>query len=159
MEDFKNQHRVGGVRDMPLNTDNAAPAGNTTYGGNAFMENSSAGQNTTGHDVGLGAASNTAQVPSTGAPSQGDYDNYGTNHGDTPSGTGTGIGNKIKGMAAQGHGLGEALRANVGAAVDTMAGDKEGQARNEEIARKGRYEINERQFAPKGNKGSDQRVL
>lgn len=59
-------------------------------------------------------------------------------------------GRNIKGVFAQGHGLGEILRGNINAAIDTLTGDKVGQAKDEETARRGYREFETRQFEKKG---------
>ncbi|KAK0386016.1 hypothetical protein NLU13_5853 [Sarocladium strictum] len=67
---------------------------------------------------------------------------------DNPSGhhTGSNLINKAKGVAAQGHGLGENLRGNINAAVDTALNDKQGQAKDESVASKGEREVINKKF-------------
>lgn len=54
---------------------------------------------------------------------------------------GPGIINKAKGVVAQTHGLGENLRGNFNAAVDTAFNDKKGQRIDEATASKGEREV------------------
>lgn len=54
--------------------------------------------------------------------------------------------NKVKEVAAQGHGLGENLRGNFNAAVDTAFNDKTGQQRDEAVASKGEREVINKEF-------------
>ncbi|KAK2037989.1 hypothetical protein LZ31DRAFT_546516 [Colletotrichum somersetense] len=61
-----------------------------------------------------------------------------------------GIGQQIKGAFAQGHGVGEVLRGKFNSAVDTAAGDPQGQAKNKEIATGGEREFATKDFVKKG---------
>ncbi|KAK3318633.1 hypothetical protein B0H66DRAFT_245654 [Apodospora peruviana] len=72
----------------------------------------------------------------------------GTTH--QPGSTGASIGEKAKGLFAKGHGIGESLRGNATAAVDSFAGDNEAQRRDEELAAKGTRETLTGQFEKKG---------
>ncbi|KAK1994524.1 hypothetical protein LX36DRAFT_660453 [Colletotrichum falcatum] len=61
-----------------------------------------------------------------------------------------GIGQQIKGAFAQGHGVGEVLRSKFNSAVDTAAGDPQGQAKNKGIATGGEREFATKDFVKKG---------
>ncbi|KAH8172275.1 hypothetical protein LIA77_09043 [Sarocladium implicatum] len=68
---------------------------------------------------------------------------------ESPSGqhSGSNIMHKAKGVLAQGHGLGENIRGNFNAAVDTAFNDKQGQAKDEAVASKGAHEVINKDFA------------
>ncbi|OLN87859.1 hypothetical protein CCHL11_00149 [Colletotrichum chlorophyti] len=70
--------------------------------------------------------------------------------GDAPTTHGGGIGQQIKGVFAQGHGVGEVLRGKFNSAVDTMAGDSEGLAEDKTVTTGGEREFANRDFAKKG---------
>lgn len=79
----------------------------------------------------------------------------GTGHSAAPVAVGSGaqrhgVGRDIKGAFAKGHGLGEIIRGEFNSAIDTLTGDKVGQAKNEEVARKGYREFETRRFEKKG---------
>ncbi|KAK2005615.1 hypothetical protein LZ32DRAFT_611945 [Colletotrichum eremochloae] len=61
-----------------------------------------------------------------------------------------GIGQQIKGALAQGHGVGEVLRGKFNSAVDTAAGDPQGQVKNKNIATGGEREFASKDFVKKG---------
>ncbi|KAJ4485671.1 hypothetical protein J3R30DRAFT_3441121 [Lentinula aciculospora] len=50
------------------------------------------------------------------------------------------VGNKVKGAFNTVHGIGENVRATALGAVDTIAHDKEGEVKNDQIAQQGRFE-------------------
>lgn len=56
----------------------------------------------------------------------------------------------IKGVFAQGHGIGESLRGNINSAIDSLTGDKAKQAHDEEVARGGFREVANKEFEKKG---------
>lgn len=80
-----------------------------------------------------------------------------------PGGTGTAVGGAgagagntgervahgIKGLFAQGHGVGESLRGNINSAIDSFTGDTAKQAQDEETARRGFREVQGKQFERK----------
>ncbi|KAF6825991.1 hypothetical protein CMUS01_09623 [Colletotrichum musicola] len=70
--------------------------------------------------------------------------------GDAPTTHGGGIGHQIKGVFAQGHGVGEVLRGKFNSAVDTMAGDSEGLAKDKVTTTGGEREFANRDFVKKG---------
>ncbi|WYZ35108.1 hypothetical protein EsH8_I_001384 [Colletotrichum jinshuiense] len=61
-----------------------------------------------------------------------------------------GIGHQIKGALAQGHGVGEVIRGKFNSAVDTAAGDVQGQAKNKNITTGGEREFAGKEFVKKG---------
>ncbi|CCF44635.1 hypothetical protein CH063_03382 [Colletotrichum higginsianum] len=70
--------------------------------------------------------------------------------GDAPTTHSGGIGQQIKGAFAQGHGVGEVLRGKFNSAVDTAAGDPQGQAKNKNITTGGEREFATKDFVRKG---------
>ncbi|GJC92600.1 hypothetical protein ColKHC_01426 [Colletotrichum higginsianum] len=84
--------------------------------------------------------------------------------GDAPTTHSGGIGQQIKGAFAQGHmaiapvmtdltkyqGVGEVLRGKFNSAVDTAAGDPQGQAKNKNITTGGEREFATKDFVKKG---------
>ncbi|KAF9869723.1 hypothetical protein CkaCkLH20_12766 [Colletotrichum karsti] len=70
--------------------------------------------------------------------------------GDAPTTHGGGIGHQIKGAFAQTHGVGEVLRGKFNSAVDTVAGDSEGLAKNKNITTGGEREFANKDFVKKG---------
>ncbi|EFQ32448.1 hypothetical protein CGRA01v4_05873 [Colletotrichum graminicola] len=86
---------------------------------------------------------NTYQAPATQPVSRAAESTVGG--GDAATTHSGGVGQQIKGAFAQGHGVGEVLRGKFNSAVDTAAGDPQGQAKNKNVATGG-----EREFATKG---------
>ncbi|TDZ31483.1 hypothetical protein C8035_v001354 [Colletotrichum spinosum] len=70
--------------------------------------------------------------------------------GDAPTTHGGGVGHQIKGAFAQGHGVGEVLRGKFNSAVDTMAGDSEGLAKDKRTTTGGEREFAHKDFVKKG---------
>ncbi|KAL0936087.1 uncharacterized protein CTRU02_208302 [Colletotrichum truncatum] len=70
--------------------------------------------------------------------------------GDAPTTKGGGIGQQIKGAFAQTHGVGEVLRGKFNSAVDTMAGDTTGQAKDKVVTTGGEREYANKDFVKKG---------
>ncbi|KAL4939218.1 hypothetical protein BDV06DRAFT_199329 [Aspergillus oleicola] len=69
-------------------------------------------------------------------------------HGTTNSTrTGENVGTGVKGAAAEIHGMGEALRGGMGAAVDRAFGHEEGVAKNDVISKKGDHEMRSGNFS------------
>ncbi|KAK4161612.1 hypothetical protein QBC43DRAFT_323314 [Cladorrhinum sp. PSN259] len=68
----------------------------------------------------------------------------------TTENTGERVARNIKGVVAQGHGLGESLRGNIMSGIDSLVGDKEKQPVHEAIARGGEREFLNKDFEKKG---------
>lgn len=137
---------------LPGGTTNA-PAGTT---GSAGIPPASGGTGeygsapNSGTSAGLGRTEETKtflkSTPETGT--------YGAPAGEanfTPSdahgsNTGASIGKGIRGVFAQGHGIGETIRGNFNAALDGLAGSKEGEEKNAAIANKGEREFTNKEF-------------
>ncbi|KZL75545.1 chitin synthase 2, partial [Colletotrichum tofieldiae] len=90
----------------------------------------------------------TGQVPETHPTSRAAVSTIGG--GDAPTTHSGGIGQQIKGAFAQGHGVGEVIRGKFNSAVDTAAGDPQGQAKNKNIATGGEREFANKDFVKKG---------
>ncbi|KAK3688736.1 hypothetical protein B0T22DRAFT_460154 [Podospora appendiculata] len=64
--------------------------------------------------------------------------------------TGERVARGIKGAFAQGHGIGESLRGNINSAIDSLTGDKVKLAHDQEVARGGFREVQNKQFEKAG---------
>ncbi|RKU39749.1 hypothetical protein DL546_000233 [Coniochaeta pulveracea] len=64
--------------------------------------------------------------------------------------TGERVARGVKGVFAQGHGVGESLRGNINSAIDSFTGDTTKQAHDEEVARGGFREVANKEFEKKG---------
>ncbi|KAB5559578.1 hypothetical protein GE09DRAFT_1113447 [Coniochaeta sp. 2T2.1] len=73
-----------------------------------------------------------------------------TTTGASANNTGERVAQGIKGIFPQAHGVGESLRGNINSAIDTLTGDKEKQAHDEEVARGGFREVQNKQFEKRG---------
>ncbi|TPX06805.1 uncharacterized protein E0L32_002301 [Thyridium curvatum] len=90
------------------------------------------------------AAGTTA--PGSGVPTSGATAGAPSAHPNTGERTAQGI----KGVFAQGHGIGESLRGNINSAIDTLTGDHTEKAKDEEVARGGFREFANKEFEKKG---------
>ncbi|KAL2759789.1 hypothetical protein ACRALDRAFT_2023910 [Sodiomyces alcalophilus JCM 7366] len=61
-----------------------------------------------------------------------------------------GLMDTIKGVMAQGHGMGEAARGNFNAKVDEFLGDEQGRQKDQAIAKGGKREFTNKEFERKG---------
>ncbi|KAF6829329.1 hypothetical protein CPLU01_07971 [Colletotrichum plurivorum] len=131
-----------------LNAENASSA-NTSQSPNMNSATSQPGYGSTtgaGVESSIGREANATGIAATHA-STGSQTIGG---GDAPTTHGGGIGHQIKGAFAQGHGVGEVLRGKFNSAVDTMAGDSEGLAKDKVTTTGGEREFANREFVKKG---------
>ncbi|KAL4963468.1 uncharacterized protein BDV14DRAFT_176602 [Aspergillus stella-maris] len=110
-------------------------------------------QNSTTPHAGSGHATGTSNTYGTGGGvSHTPATASNSTHTDYATGTsnstrnGENVGSGVKGAAAEIHGMGEALRGGMGAAVDRAFGHEEGVARNDVIAQKGDREMRSGNF-------------